>query len=188
MVMARLDLGAEIFSLEALDRLEADVLLLSVFDDDRPLKGAAGYCDWRLNGRLSRMLLNGSFKSQAEEVLLTDTAGRIPVPRVLLFGLGSRRELDLAAFRSAVRMMLVTAKKMGSSHLAMEMPGVNPGPLDPRQGLDALLKVAHNAYPACRMTLLVADRRNQELAEEEAKRDKNVRWMQPFQAQEQESE
>lgn len=188
MAKARLDLGAEIFSLEALDHLQADVLLLGVFDDDRPLKGAAGYCDWRLNGRLSRMLQSGSFKSQADEVLLTDTAGRIPVPRVLLFGLGPRQALDLAAFRSVVRMMLVTAKKMGSSHLAMEMPGVNPGPLDPRQGLDALLKVAHNAYPACRITLMVADRRNHELAEEEAKRDPNVRWMLPVSNQDQENE
>jgi len=46
--------------LESLDRLSVDVLVLGPFEGERPLRGTAGYCDWRLNGRLSRMLMNQS--------------------------------------------------------------------------------------------------------------------------------
>ena len=38
------------------DETARDCLVLPVFKDDRPLRGAAGLADWRLCGRLSRLL------------------------------------------------------------------------------------------------------------------------------------
>ena len=60
-------------SLESLDRMSVDVLVLGPFEGERPLKGASGYCDWRLNGRLSQMLVDESFQGKPRDVVLTDT-------------------------------------------------------------------------------------------------------------------
>ena len=38
------------------DEADRDALVLPIFADERPLRGAAGLCDWRLNGRLSRLV------------------------------------------------------------------------------------------------------------------------------------
>jgi len=51
-----LTLSTSLASLEALDALASDVLVLSLQAEDRPLRGSAGYCDWRLNGPLSRLV------------------------------------------------------------------------------------------------------------------------------------
>jgi hypothetical protein len=37
-----------------------ETLVLPFFADERPLRGAAGLCDWRLCGRLSRLLQSSS--------------------------------------------------------------------------------------------------------------------------------
>jgi hypothetical protein len=48
------------------DQLEnaPETLVLPFFSDERPLRGAAGLCDWRLCGRLSRMLQAGRVAGQ----------------------------------------------------------------------------------------------------------------------------
>ena len=45
--------------LERWDEVPRDCLVLSVFKDDRPLRGAAGLADWRMCGRLSRLVDQG---------------------------------------------------------------------------------------------------------------------------------
>ncbi len=75
-------------SLPALDAGKADAVALFVARDERPLRGLAGLCDWRLCGSLSRTLLDGFFSGERGEVLLTTSRGRLPAPRIFLFGLG----------------------------------------------------------------------------------------------------
>jgi len=146
-------------ALGALDRLDAEALVLGVCSDDRPLTGAAGAADWRLQGRLSGFLQSGDFGGRADEVLLTDTCARIGTGRVLLVGLGPRGALDLAAARRGLRSMLVVAKKARLSRLALELPGLDqpggPGPAE----LGALtLEVLDKAHADAQLELLVPSR------------------------------
>src|SRR5438874_9265009 len=54
------------------DQLEGapEALVLPFFSDERPLRGAAGLCDWRLCGRLSRLLASGRVQGQWGETTL----------------------------------------------------------------------------------------------------------------------
>ena len=92
-------------SLASLDRLQADVLVLSLFEDDRPLRGTAGYCDWRLCGRVSGLIQENAFGCRRGEVLLTNTGSRIGAERILLFGLGARNQFDRNSFFQTVDLM-----------------------------------------------------------------------------------
>jgi hypothetical protein len=152
--MKRLGVLALPLGLESLDRMSVDVLVLSHFEDERPLRGATGYCDWRLNGRLSRMLQKESFLGKPRDVVLTDTGGRIGSPRVLLFGQGKRYSLDLAIYKRRVRKMIVDVKKACFKSYAIELPGVDPGPLHPEQAIYEFLDAAATIFREGPVTLL----------------------------------
>ncbi|HOX45319.1 MAG TPA: M17 family peptidase N-terminal domain-containing protein [Myxococcota bacterium] len=145
--------------LETLDRLGVDALVLGVCSDDRPLQGAAGLCDWRLNGRLSALVQSGAFTGAADEVLLTDTGARIGTARVLLLGLGPKGGLELAAVRRGLRQMLVVAKKACLARLALELPGLGrPNGPAPAELAALTLEVVDKAYAEVELELLVPSR------------------------------
>ncbi len=140
--------------LAALDDLQVDALVLMPFKDERPLKGAAGYCDWRLNGRVSSLFLSGWYRAQPRDVLMMDTCGRIGSRWVFLFGQGKRYGMDLTIFRRNIRRMLETVKKADMQSLALELPGVDPGPLSAPEAVAAFLDEARAIYRGAKITLL----------------------------------
>lgn len=83
-----MDLSFYPLNLEAIDAADAESLVLFVAADERPLTGLAGLADWRLSGRLSRMLRAGLVKGVAGEALLTPPGARLGFKKLFLFGLG----------------------------------------------------------------------------------------------------
>ena len=63
--------------------------MLPFFVDERPLRGAAGLCDWRLCGRLSRLLQSARVAGKWGETTLYPPGKRLPFARLVLFGLGA---------------------------------------------------------------------------------------------------
>ncbi|MFZ9888080.1 MAG: M17 family peptidase N-terminal domain-containing protein [Myxococcota bacterium] len=86
-------------SLAGVDELVADTLVVCLTEDQRPLRGAPGFVDWRLCGRISRLLETGAFTGAKSEKLLLPTQGRLPTPRVVLLGWGRDDELGAKATR-----------------------------------------------------------------------------------------
>lgn len=123
--------------LEGLDALSGvDSLCLFVGEDERPLSGISGYVDWRLCGALSRVLLRGFFTGAEGDTLLLPTAGRLPMPRVFVVGVGrssnpTPERVGQALHTAAA--MLSRAKVQG---VALELPG--SGSLDDKQRVTAL--------------------------------------------------
>ncbi|MHB8421027.1 MAG: macro domain-containing protein [Myxococcales bacterium] len=83
-----LELAAAELSLPVLDRAAVDALVLFVGDEERPLQGLGGLCDWRLCGALSRTLASGWYRGSAGEALLTPTGRRLGASRLFMFGVG----------------------------------------------------------------------------------------------------
>ena len=61
---------------------------LPMFEVIAQPRSVAGYIDWRLSGRLSRLLREGRFEGRSEETLLMSVQGRFGADRVFLMGLG----------------------------------------------------------------------------------------------------
>src|SRR5687768_18415019 len=78
-------------------------LALGVFTDERPLRGAAGLCDWRLCGRLSRLLKKNKASGAKGETVLMPPGKRLRFGRILLFGLGRSNDYDEARYRADIR-------------------------------------------------------------------------------------
>ncbi|NOK19915.1 M17 family peptidase N-terminal domain-containing protein [Corallococcus carmarthensis] len=109
--------------LEGLDALTGvDALCLFVAEDDRPLPSSAGYVDWRLCGALSRVLQGGFFTGVKDDWLLLPSDGKLPVPRIFVVGLGSRKRLDAASLGEALAGAAKVLSRAKVEAVALEVP------------------------------------------------------------------
>ncbi len=132
-------LGAELGKWDQLDAGHVGALILSYFSDERPLRGAAGLCDWRLCGRLSRLLAQGRVTGAFLETTLYP-ATRLPFGRLLLVGLGEMNAFDEKAAVRAATHVAQLASKMGLNRYAVVLPGRSAGLLSARRALSLFLE------------------------------------------------
>lgn len=71
----------------------ADTCVVPVPEDERPLRGDAGWIDWRLCGRISEQLRSGYVSGRLGEAALLPGGAPLLVSRVLLVGIGPRADL-----------------------------------------------------------------------------------------------
>lgn len=105
------------------DKVDAEIIALPFFEDERPLRGASGLVDWRMNGALSRLILQGAVSGVERESLLMSTDGRISAPRLLLFGLGDSKVFDGKRFQGLLSQFVKTVVKLKLTRLAIVVPG-----------------------------------------------------------------
>ncbi len=77
-----------------IDEVPSQVALTTFYEDIRPLRGSTSLIDWRLNGRLSDLILQGKISGAFAEAVIMPAQGRLSAKEILLFGLGSSSELD----------------------------------------------------------------------------------------------
>lgn len=115
--------------LAGLDRLAVDAVVLPLYAGRRQPLGAAGYIDWRLSGRIARLLLKGQFAGSAGEVLLMPALGRFGAERLFLFGLGAAKALSEAETAARVVDMARVLAEARVERVALappELPGATP--------------------------------------------------------------
>ena len=134
-------LAPELAKWDALGEAEAppELLVLPFFSDERPLRGAAGLADWRLCGRLSRLLLARRVSGERGETTLLP-ARRLAFPRVVLFGLGAAAAFDEPRFRDAARGIDRVARDLAVARFALSLPGRATGKLVARRALELWLE------------------------------------------------
>jgi cytosol aminopeptidase family protein len=159
--------GSELSRLDALADCEA--LVLSFFGDERPLRGVAGLCDWRLCGRLSRLLKGGRISGLRGEVtMMPPPGGRLPFGRLMLFGLGESdypAPFGEAEYRAAVRGMRDVVVRAGVKRYAVYPPGRATGLIAARRALELWLEVAGPAAQEEEVTIIESASGQKEMAE-----------------------
>src|SRR5215470_8826478 len=101
---------------DSLDQLPGvDSLCLFVAEDERPLRGTAGYVDWRMCGKLSRIRIDRFFTGAS--------GGRIAMERIFAVGIGIHSAFSLDALSRA---MAHSARILSGAQVravALEIPG-----------------------------------------------------------------
>jgi hypothetical protein len=109
-------------SLETIDHLGVDDLVLGLFTDVRPLPGVAGLVDWRLCGTLSRFIRAGRLSGARGERVLLPGAGRLGATRIFVFGLGPRERYAECVGELATEIPRVV-RGAASRRAAIALPG-----------------------------------------------------------------
>jgi hypothetical protein len=111
-----------ILSTEEPDVQKCDVLVTGFFQDERPLKGSSGWMDWRLNGMLSRFLIEKRLTGDWQEKFLIPSQGRVMPRMILLLGLGKVREYSYLRLRELSPYILEILKKLNTSNICLSLP------------------------------------------------------------------
>ncbi len=122
------------------DETKRDCLVLPVFRDDRPLRGAAGLVDWRLCGRLSKLLKTNRASADPGETMLLPPGRRLKFSRILWFGLGDAKAYSEDRFRKDLAWMLGVVKKAGVTEWTVQLPGRSSGLIGARRAAEIILE------------------------------------------------
>ncbi len=124
-----------------LERIQgAEAVALGVFEDERPLKGMAGFVDWRLHGLISRLLLEQRVEGALLEGCLIPTRGKLPMDKVFLFGLGSLDKLSVQVFQRVAHQVVQTMVKAGVNHFALSLWDLTRGRVAPEEAAHIMLR------------------------------------------------
>ena len=115
-----------------------EALLLPFFSDERPLRGAAGLADWRLCGRLSKLLMAGRVSGAFGESTLLP-AVKLPFEKLVLFGLGSSDRFDEVRYREAARAVRKVLASLTIARYALPLPGRSTGRIMARRAMELWL-------------------------------------------------
>ena len=111
-----------ILSTEEPDVQRCDVIVTGFFEDERPLKGSSGWMDWRLNGMLSRFLIEKRLTGNWQEKILIPSQGRVMPRMILLLGLGKVKEYSYLRLRELSPYILEVLKKLNTSSICLSLP------------------------------------------------------------------
>lgn len=137
-------------TLDALEGLEA--LCVFIAENERPLVGAAGYVDWRMCGRLSRLLEEAFFTGVAGDSLLVATGGAIGIPRVFALGMGRTGPLPRERVDGLLASAAEVLRKAGIREVALELP--LGAALEPEARREALRRAFIPTFGGGRVALL----------------------------------
>jgi hypothetical protein len=106
-----------------IEKAPVDLVVVSFFESDRPLRGEAGRVDWRLCGMLSDLLTRGALRGTGGEAALIPTSGHLRAPRVLVLGLGSATGFGAMEVKSMARAAVRRCAGLRVRSVALALPG-----------------------------------------------------------------
>lgn len=101
------------------DLLPGESVVVLYFVDQKPLDGPAAVLDWRLDGKLTRMLLDGEIQGRAGEHVLLQGNGKVKADWVLFVGGGKWHGLCRETHAALVGHMLTVARQAGFKDLSL---------------------------------------------------------------------
>jgi hypothetical protein len=137
-----LDLRFTTPELRKLDLLGTEVIVSTLASDERPPHGVTGLLDFRLAGRISRLIKSGFATGKVGEVVLVPGKPKLPFDKLLLFGIGKQKEFNDPVFRAVLDKMLRTLEGLRARSAVVELPGRHFDAISPERAADILLESA----------------------------------------------
>mgnify|MGYP001212018861 FL=1 len=122
--------------------IDADTVVVNLFQGVTSPGGATGAVDRALGGTISELIEAGDITGKPGEVTVLYSGGAISARRVLVVGLGREEKFDLEAVRRAAARAALRARELGSERLATIAHGAGIGGLDAAQAAQATLEGA----------------------------------------------
>lgn len=137
-----------------IDLVKTGLLLVTTFQDERPLKGCAGLMDWRFNGNLSRLILKSRFSGERGEALLMPSAGRLEGNELMLLGIGEKNKIHDSDIPHLVGMIVDKILQKGNSAFALSISDFISGMFEWRNAVRLLMSMIAGNKEDLQVTLV----------------------------------
>jgi Cytosol aminopeptidase family, N-terminal domain len=128
--------------LRNLDQLHSEVIVLPLFDDERPAQGAFSLVDYRLCGHLSAMRKAGELSGRLLLAQAVPGRPKLQCEKVVIVGAGLLAEYNEQIHARVVLRMLESVDQLGARRATAELPGRAQGRIGPELAVEALLAAA----------------------------------------------
>ena len=108
--------------------VKADALVVALSTDDRKLPAALAALDRQTGGRINAVLAAERYQGRAGAVTHVHLADGLAASRVVVAGLGPRKELGAEAVRRAAAVGLRRARDLGAKAVALDLPAERLAP------------------------------------------------------------
>ncbi|MCB1153261.1 hypothetical protein KDL45_06390, partial [bacterium] len=105
------------------EEVETDTVVVSFFEDERPLKGHTGMADWRLCGTLSKFIMEGRIDGHLGEKILFPMNHRMRCRKIVAMGLGASKDFNDQAFTGVCRNTADAVYNLGVPEFSLALPG-----------------------------------------------------------------
>jgi leucyl aminopeptidase len=103
-----------------------EALVLPQYEGEALSKQDAGVLDKTLGGALRELLRSKEFEGKANEVVLFHTQGKIPAKRLILVGLGKKKDAGLDQIRQAMGYAAKRVRQAKAGSFTVAVPSVTP--------------------------------------------------------------
>ncbi len=135
------------------DSLPGESVVALYFADQKPLDGPAALLDWRLDGQLTKMLVDGEIQGRAGEHVMLQNNGKLKADWVLFVGGGKWYGLCEETHASLVRHMLSVARQAGFKDVSLAfMPHEEADPKVLQQQIEKALSIEGVGIENCRFS------------------------------------
>jgi hypothetical protein len=101
--------------------LRSEVLVVSCFEDIRPLGGVAGEIDWLYGGIISRLMMQSKMTGSLGEVLLIAPQDKLQVSKIILVGLGVYATYSYPQIKAVAKQLVISMKGLNVREQAIEL-------------------------------------------------------------------
>jgi hypothetical protein len=128
------------------EEIQADVLITTYFQDLGSPKGPTGMIDWRLNGFLSRNIVDKRITGAKGEITLIPLNQKFFTHKMLLLGLGKWRDYTVSELRSVLPGLQKAVMDLKPQHACFCIPRVLNESYE--KETEDLIKVFFVAFPS----------------------------------------
>lgn len=122
------------------DKVETGAIVLLFFKDERPLKSSCGLTDWRMNGNISKYIIENRLSGDRNELMLIDPAGRISGKKILMVGMGEISSFKESYLTTAAKTATTQLVSIGINKFIIAIPPERFTKLEPKFASSAVLK------------------------------------------------
>lgn len=115
------------------DTEAAEALVLTHCEGEPLAKQDAALIDQALGGAIGELLQSKEFEGKANEVVLVHTQGKVPAKRIILVGLGKKKDIGLDQIRQALGHAVKRVRQAKAGSFTVAFPSVMPRGASPME-------------------------------------------------------
>ena len=101
-----------------------DMLVFYLYEDIKTVKSTLAYCDKALNSAITELIKKKEFIAKLNKTLILPTYGKIPAKRIMLVGLGTKKDVTLDKIRQAAGTTTSIARDIGIKEVTSAMDSI----------------------------------------------------------------
>lgn len=121
-----------------IDKIEAGVIVVSLFEENKKPEGPAAIIDKALGGAISGLIDKKEIKGKLNEITLIHSLGKLPAAKVVVVGLGKKSELTLDRLRGAAAELSRHLRSKGADDFATAVIGAGVNDIEAPDAVQAI--------------------------------------------------